>query len=529
MRRGARIGGEALNDLGDKKRFIAAVAAIVIVSSVVVFVCRGHTHTPSAGPVSPRVVLIGLDGASWNILDPLLAAGRLPHLAALLRRGVTADMQTVEPLDSPEQWTSIGTGRSPAAHGVTNFYATWDSIRVPTVWERLAARGVRVGLYDYLVTWPPRQLKGGFVIPGWTRRDAAVEPPDVYTRAGITPYVYSVEQLGTRHAAVNIAQSELREKAAHWNRLASAFEIDVGAVTFYSFDLLSHRYWRATTSGDPSVLRDTALQVDRAVGEIVDHLDPRTAVIVLSDHGFRARPEGVAKRWAFHVRQWLALGGVPIARGGFLTLNDWKEIVIRVDSSNDGAATAARLRDLFASARDAAGKPLFRTALMRSPADVRKEGMTLAFGEPLRGALPYAYLVARPVDVGRWESVCPNGAIHVRDRVAPCSELAFEEEFTGLHDPTAVFFAAGGPIRHLPRRLRVHILDVTPLIFYLAGQPIPNDLEGRLPERMLDPDFLLHNPPMRVDAGHQRGQGSAREMPYDSELERRLRSLGYVQ
>src|SRR5690349_18192034 len=103
------------------KRFIASVAAVAIVSTIVVLLRR---NTLPVGPVSPRVVLIGLDGASWNILDPLLAAGRLPHLDALLRRGVTADMQTVEPLDSPEEWTSIGTGRSPAAHGVTNFYAT---------------------------------------------------------------------------------------------------------------------------------------------------------------------------------------------------------------------------------------------------------------------------------------------------------------------------------------------------------------------------------------------------------------------
>ena len=72
----------------------------------------------------------------------------------------------MEPLFSPPVWTSIATGRSPEAHGVDFFYANRFSIKVPTIWERLAAGGVRVGLYDYLVTWPPREYPGGFVVPG---------------------------------------------------------------------------------------------------------------------------------------------------------------------------------------------------------------------------------------------------------------------------------------------------------------------------------------------------------------------------
>src|SRR5690348_13528801 len=117
----------------------------------------------------PRVVLIGMDGGSWNLLDPMLRAGELPHFQGLIDRGVSADLASVTPLFSPPVWTSIATGRRPEAHGVDFFYANRFSIKVPTVWERLAAGGVKVGLYDYLVTWPPREYPGGFVIPGWLR------------------------------------------------------------------------------------------------------------------------------------------------------------------------------------------------------------------------------------------------------------------------------------------------------------------------------------------------------------------------
>ena len=90
---------------------------------------------------SARVVLVGVDGASWSVIDPLLAAGELPSLSEITERGVTAELETVEPVNSPTVWTSIATGRSPEAHGVTDFLKTAVSLQVPTIFERLAAQG----------------------------------------------------------------------------------------------------------------------------------------------------------------------------------------------------------------------------------------------------------------------------------------------------------------------------------------------------------------------------------------------------
>ena len=116
-------------------------------------------------------------------------APRLPTLLdALAKRGVTARLETVEPLTSPVVWTSIATGREPDAHGITDFFATRLRIRVPSSFERLAARGLRVGLYDYLVTWPPAPLPKGFVIPGWLRRDGTVFPEDAWSHVEFPPF-----------------------------------------------------------------------------------------------------------------------------------------------------------------------------------------------------------------------------------------------------------------------------------------------------------------------------------------------------
>jgi len=71
-----------------------------------------------------KALLIGLDGADWNIVDPLIEAGRLPNLGRLVREGTRGRLRTITPMLSPVIWTSIATGVLPARHGIIDFLAT---------------------------------------------------------------------------------------------------------------------------------------------------------------------------------------------------------------------------------------------------------------------------------------------------------------------------------------------------------------------------------------------------------------------
>jgi len=508
---------------------------------------------------SARVVLVGVDGASWSVMDPLLAAGELPSLAEIAETGVTAEVETVEPVNSPTIWTSIATGRSPDAHGVTDFLKTAVSLRVPTIFERLAAQGMRVGTYDYLVTWPPRSLPGGFVIPGWLRRDQSVSPAGVFEIAGLPGYRYSLEGLTSREDYVETSREELAEKAVHWNALAEAFDLDVGAVTFYSVDGLSHRFWHdcfpeqfeegfpAPEKRFTSLIRETMIGIDRAIGEIAGALGPEDSLLIVSDHGFKAVEDGFRRVWSFDLKPSLARAGLIPERDGFSMVGQFGVVFLRVHSGPFQArdAVLARLTSLFESARTSNGEPLFTVDvidMVERPAGSER---------PLYGRLrqwvvrlimrrfyqirldpnAHAYLLVRPkADV--FEAAWPEAAVEIAGATLPVAEIVSADGFSGTHDPIGILLAEGAPIRHMGERERVSVLEVAPLLAYLAGTPIPDDLEGSFLEHWIRPEHLASHPPRRVGAAElpllPTWEGP-RASGHDPDLIERLRSMGYIE
>lgn len=120
------------------------------------------------------VILIGLDGADWSLLDRLVASGRMPNLGRIEREGRTARLTSFVPVLSPIVWTSIATGATPDRHGVLDFQEidsatrvavpiSGRSRRVPAVWNVASAHGLRVGVVGWWATDPAEEVNGFFV------------------------------------------------------------------------------------------------------------------------------------------------------------------------------------------------------------------------------------------------------------------------------------------------------------------------------------------------------------------------------
>ena len=70
----------------------------------------------------PPVLLLGLDGATDTVLDPMIASGMMPNLGALLNRGTRGTLRSIMPPLTPPAWTSLMTGKHPGQHGVFDFF-----------------------------------------------------------------------------------------------------------------------------------------------------------------------------------------------------------------------------------------------------------------------------------------------------------------------------------------------------------------------------------------------------------------------
>jgi len=132
-------------------------------------------------PRAPRVLVVGLDGATNKVITPLIAVGGLPHLAGLARSGVAGAVRPERPILSPRIWTTYATGVLPDQHGVLDWVRRGDSgLRlysnldrtVPAIWNIASERGITVGVVNWLITQPPDRVNGVMIsdhaVPGMT-------------------------------------------------------------------------------------------------------------------------------------------------------------------------------------------------------------------------------------------------------------------------------------------------------------------------------------------------------------------------
>src|SRR5207247_9124490 len=119
----------------------------------------------------PKVVVIGLDAATWTVIRPCMAEGKMPNLAKLMKAGVSGTLESILPPITPPPWTSFMTGKNPGKHGVFHFietapdryamnYAKGGSRRSPTGWRILNSAGLPVRTMTFPFTYPSEALEG---------------------------------------------------------------------------------------------------------------------------------------------------------------------------------------------------------------------------------------------------------------------------------------------------------------------------------------------------------------------------------
>lgn len=239
------------------------------------------TRRPRPRPGKRRVLVIGIDGASWALLDDLISEGQLPEIAALKRRGRFGDLRSTIIPESAKAWTSIRTGVGSGKHGVFHFLSR-DAARA-SYWRWLSAADL-----TSIVIGVPKSRVGerfqGILIGGWNHaaRLGYTQPKALKSHLARSHYDPALIQ----YRNIDYFEAHMSERSDLALALLRGMDWDHAFVVYEYSDTAAHRFGLGSTEW-----KRAYAFIDTQIGRLLETVDDETTLLLLSDHGWR-RYEG---------------------------------------------------------------------------------------------------------------------------------------------------------------------------------------------------------------------------------------------
>lgn len=299
-----------------------------------------------------KVWVIGLDGASFELIKPWTQDGELPTFARLMREGAHGVLRSPVP-QSPPAWASFMTGCNPGKHGIYDWVqprrgsyevdlTCGAMCRSQTLWRILSERGRTVGVVNVPMTYPPEEVNG-FLISGFDTPYGSTEftyPRDLYEELKrhfghyiILPIIVDVP---LRQTVQNFYETiEQREQVMHF--LLERYHPEFFMLVFNATDSLQHLCLQSYSDNGRNaaqleVLRSIYKRLDIILASLLERLPGDAIMLVVSDHG-----TGPLRGYV-HLDHWLAQQGWLryASDNPALTVQRWQARLIQ------GAVTALK-------------------------------------------------------------------------------------------------------------------------------------------------------------------------------------------
>ncbi|HMB69994.1 MAG TPA: alkaline phosphatase family protein, partial [bacterium] len=556
-------------------------AAVALACAGTMIVARTGPPRPDGPVVSSpvredtglKVAVLGIDGLDWKIVDGAIAEGRLPNLAALIQRGTRGTLRSIRPPRSPVVWTSVATGELPSEHGITDFVVRRDGDRipvtgnlrrVPALWNLSTTCRFTTAFTNWYVTWPAEPVAGAMISDrvDFDDLDRRVFPEEL--TAAVDSARAGVDAMPEREiAAFTDAGGDFASwRADRWGQVRRALTVlddvirhdlvtletarvtlrsgqpDLTAVYFRGNDNTQHLFWKYRFAEQRSGLLARVLWndldpedvealspvidryydfVDELVGRVTGMLEPDTALLLLSDHGFLTNNE--RGRW-YNANRVLEAAGMaalaPDAGGAAVpdrsraydplppTVSP-RRILRAGGLAEDAAAALAEAGRILDAARTEDGAPLFLPT--EHAADENGPFLVAEFAPDLEA-----------------------GAAIVGGETLDTREFLVPEGHSGNHRMDGFLLAAGPPFREGARGENLRAVDVAPTILYLLGAPVAADVEGVIALSLLDPQWAREHPVRYVRTwGRRDVDHDAMPTAADERIRQELEALGYIQ
>ncbi len=536
----------------------------------------------------PQILVVGWDGATWDVLRPLLGEGRLPTLAALRARGAWGTLLSTQPPVTAPAWSTFMTGMEPARHGLVSWQfpldasgqRRWVSARdlaAPTLWRRLSDAGRRVAVVNLPITYHPEAVNGcmigGMLTPGVGSSftyPAALREALLAAAPDYAPDVEMQETERDIRTADGIA-AFLKEVRAGIRHREAALEVvwrqgphDFVCVMFEAPDRLQHPLWQyalgepanpVNPGADWAARREAVAacftELDAALARLLARCPADTTVFLISDHGFgplravlHLNDWLAARGWLCYadsraslrallrpLRRWLPAGWLRQGRAAFAPLRmlDWARTRAYAGlPTEDGIWLNVRGREPWGTVEAGAEYESLRDELIAALAELR---------HPATGA-PLVLAARRREEVhrGPYAERAPDIVLELAPGVKMTPALGHGDlvddvawQGRGHHHREGIIVAAG-PGVHPAEMAGARLADLAPTILALLGLPVPPTMDGRVLT-----DLFAEPPVQSTEVTQQMNgiEGSEEQSGYNDEeaaqVAARLRALGYLE
>jgi len=539
-----------------------------------------------------RTAIIGLDGATFRLMDVLCDEGVMPSLASLRSRGVDGVLRSTIPAYTPPAWVSMLTGVNPGRHNVFGFLSSTPqepvkiahagTIAATPLWRLANDRDARVGVYNVPMTYPPAKDVDGFLISGglaagWTSPDVRGFASDeeagsliaeVTADAYPIDTVVSYENDWSRLEVIDEVSAIQVKRRRVLGALLEHRDVDLLFAVFEGTDRLQHLHYQYLVEcsewfGAPGAdaFRDRAWsyfqELDGAIGDIVAWAGEGGNVMVVSDHGAGPWEKTLNVNLLLHEWGLLRLPSVSRLTRTSLVAGPVQTVARKIVPRSVLLSAKSRMnRGLDWSTARAFASQVAEQGIHVNEAGVFPHGVVPDEEVPTVAAELTRRLLelvdpddGRPVVdavVPRDEAiegpfaaraphlfpVCRDQRIELSDTLAASSVLTDHRDRPwGYHHQDGIFIGAGPAFIDgaLPRALE--IVDVLPTAFTVAGLSVPAGLDGNAAHEILTIEGSVADQP-RDDADQAMPDGSP-AYPFSDEdekqIEESLRGLGYIE
>jgi predicted AlkP superfamily phosphohydrolase/phosphomutase len=532
--------------------------------------------------LSGKAVVLGLDGATWDLLRPLAARGVMPNLARALEQGRHGPLQSCLPPFSSPAWMSISTGKNPGSHGIFDFWeagapgekrlVSSRSARGKKLWELASDAGRVVHVVAVPVSYPPSQVNGSFVCGMFTPGESVAYtwPPELKAELKALPGGYEADPYArglAGRAFLEQTHEVIRRQEVATRHLLDKGDWDLLFTVIQAPDPLQHKFWNVLDPSDPRydeaaareylpLLEETYRRCDEVIGDRMAMAERGATVMVISDHGFgryeklfnlnrvledagllvrrrsprQAAPRGLSTRRVIQALRRLDVMGIERRLPGQLK----QRLAGRIDSALSAPIDTERTR-AFAAASSAESIFIASHVSAAERAEVARRVIDAV--EAARDPETGEAIVERAY---RREDIYEGSELHrIPDILLDFGERPYlaSDRLTatsvaepipavaggGRHRRYGILLALGpgvsaGPIEGAT------IVDVAPTALHAMGLPVPDDMDGRVLTELFADGRAVER-----SSAADSGTG---EVVYSEEeaaaIEKSLENLGYI-